>query len=216
VETTLRGGGGAIMAIGRGEGEHRVEKAVIDALDSPLLYGSEIDSATRILFNIYTSKEHSLRVREMNDIDKFMDALNPNIDVIWGVSDDDSLGEAAKVTILATGFEDKFAPKFSLKDNDAYIENLIKQLYKPYKKSNFIQNEEDKEENTHNENKTIEIENPPLDGIEVTVTTSASTVTEEQPTINPTYDQAPPRRPSFVERAKSILNKLSELTEEPE
>ena len=216
VETTLRGGGGAIMAIGRGEGEHRVEKAVIDALDSPLLYGSEIDSATRILFNIYTSKEHSLRVREMNDIDKFMDALNPNIDVIWGVSDDDSLGEAAKVTILATGFEDKFAPKFSLKDNDDYIENLIKQLYKPYKKSNFIQNEEDKEENTHNENKTIEIENPPLDGIEVTVTTSASTVTEEQPTINPTYDQAPPRRPSFVERAKSILNKLSELTEEPE
>jgi cell division protein FtsZ len=216
VETTLRGGGGAIMAIGRGEGEHRVEKAVIDALDSPLLYGSEIDSATRILFNIYTSQEHSLRVREMNDIDNFMDALNPNIDVIWGVSDDDSLGEAAKVTILATGVEDKFAPKFSLKDNDDYIENLIKQLYKPYKKSNFIQNEEDKEENTHNENKTIEIENPPLDGIEVTVTTSASTVTEEQPTSNPTYDQAPHRRPSFVERAKSILNKLSELTEEPE
>lgn len=214
VETTLRGGGGAIMAIGRGEGEHRVEKAVIDALDSPLLYGSDLDSATRILFNIYTSKDHSLRVREMNDIDEFMDKLNPNIDVIWGVSDDDSLGEAAKVTILATGFEDKFAPKFSLKDNEAYVEKLIEQLYRPYKKNDYFKDEDD---DSTKENTTTEVKDQSIDGIEVTITTNTPTESAPSPTPTPVPTPEPekPKRPSFVERAKMILNKLGELTEEP-
>lgn len=57
VESTMKSGGGAIMAIGRAGGEHRVEKAIINALDSPLLYGSDISRAKRILFNIYTSTD---------------------------------------------------------------------------------------------------------------------------------------------------------------
>ena len=135
VETTLRGGGGAIMAMGRAGGEHRVQKAIIDALDSPLLYGNDIDKARRILFNIYTSEKHPLFVREMTEIDAFMDALDPNIDVIWGVSDDNSLDEDAKVTILATGFADDFeynnrACTEGL-DED-YFESMIGKLYKSY------------------------------------------------------------------------------------
>ena len=53
VEATMKNGGGAIMAMGRASGEHRVEKAIIDALNSPLLYGNDIGKAKRILFNIY-------------------------------------------------------------------------------------------------------------------------------------------------------------------
>ena len=45
-------------------------------------------------------------MREMQEIDDFFDQLDPNISVIWGTSTDDSLGEDAKVTILATGLED--------------------------------------------------------------------------------------------------------------
>ena len=37
VETTMRNGGGAIMAIGRASGHQCVERASLDALDSPLL-----------------------------------------------------------------------------------------------------------------------------------------------------------------------------------
>jgi len=84
VETTMRGGGGAIMAIGRSSGEHRVERALIDALDSPLLYGSDIGKAKRILMNISTSEKMPLMVKEMSEIDDFMNELHPNIDVIWG------------------------------------------------------------------------------------------------------------------------------------
>lgn len=106
VESTMKSGGGAIMAIGRAGGEHRVEKAIIDALDSPLLYGSDITKAKRILFNIYTSKDNPLFVDELQEIDDFMDELSPQIEVIWGVSDDNTLENDAKIAILATGLDD--------------------------------------------------------------------------------------------------------------
>ena len=106
VETTMKNGGGAIMAMGRASGEHRVERAILNALDSPLLYGNDIGKAKRILFNIYASDEYPIFVRELQEIDDFFDQLDPNIEVIWGTATDDSLGEDAKVTILATGMED--------------------------------------------------------------------------------------------------------------
>ena len=137
VETTLRNGGGAIMAIGRAKGEHRVEKALIDALDSPLLYGNDIGKAKRILFNIYTSEKYPLFVKEMNEVDTFMDALDPNIEVIWGVSDDNTLDEDAKVTILATGFEEELTDHGQYErnnDEEDYYENFIRKLYKPYRR----------------------------------------------------------------------------------
>ena len=56
VESTMRDGGGSIMAMGRASGSRRVEKAIVDALDSPLLYGNDIGKARRILFNIYASR----------------------------------------------------------------------------------------------------------------------------------------------------------------
>ena len=136
VETTMKNGGGAIMAMGRASGEHRVEKAILDALDSPLLYGNDIGKAKRILFNIYASDEHPIFVRELQEIDDFFDQLDPNIEVIWGTATDDSLGEDAKVTILATGLEDDLrndVQKEVHRDEDDFYEDLIKRLYKPAK-----------------------------------------------------------------------------------
>jgi len=136
VEATMRNGGGAIMAMGRASGENRVEKAIIDALDSPLLYGNDIGKAKRILFNIYASDEHPIFVREMQEIDDFFDQLDPNIDVIWGTSSDDSLGEDAKVTILATGLEDDLKAEVEQdahRNEDDFYEDLIPKLYKPVK-----------------------------------------------------------------------------------
>ena len=134
VETTMRDGGGAIMAMGRASGERRVEKAIMNALDSPLIYGSDISHAKRILFNIYSSEESPIMVPEMNEIDEFFDRLNPDISVIWGISTDNTIGKDAKVTILATGLEETVAMDESMKD-DAYYESLIPKLYKPFKKA---------------------------------------------------------------------------------
>ena len=142
VETTMRDGGGAIMAMGRASGEHRVEKAILDALDSPLLYGNDIGKAKRILFNIYSSDTHPIFVRELQEIDEFFDQLDPNIDVIWGTATDDTLGEDAKVTILATGLEDELRSEVQQeahRDEDDLYEDLIPKLYKPAKKKKIVE-----------------------------------------------------------------------------
>jgi cell division protein FtsZ len=122
------------MAMGRASGEHRVEKAILNALDSPLLYGNDIGKAKRILFNIYASDEYPIFVKELQEIDDFFDQLDPNIDVIWGTATDDNLGEDAKVTILATGMEEKLEdeiPANAYRNEDDYYEEVIKKLYKP-------------------------------------------------------------------------------------
>ncbi len=132
VEAVTRNGGGAIMAIGRAGGEKRVERAIKNALDSPLLYGNDITKAKRILFSIYSSDEAPVMVPEMQEIDDFFDRLDPNIEVIWGISTDNTLGEDIKVTILATemktecGMEDVGAVK-----EDSDYEAMIAKLYKP-------------------------------------------------------------------------------------
>ena len=134
VETTMKNGGGAIMAMGRASGDHRVEKAIMNALDSPLIYGNDIGKAKRILFNIYASDAHPIFVRELQEIDDFFDELDPNIDVIWGTATDDTLGEDAKVTILATGMEDHLEEEVKMdvhRNEDDYFEDIIKKLYKP-------------------------------------------------------------------------------------
>ncbi len=137
VETTMKDGGGAIMAMGRASGEHRVEKAILNALDSPLIYGNDIGKAKRILFNIYASDEHPIFVRELQEIDDFFDQLDPNIEVIWGTATDDTLGEDAKVTILATGMENHLEKEVQMDvhaNEDDYYEDIIKKLYKPVAK----------------------------------------------------------------------------------
>ena len=141
VETTMRNGGGAIMAMGRAEGEKRVENAIKNALDSPLLYGTDITRAKRILFNIYSSDDTPIMVPEMQEIDDFFDSLNPNIEVIWGISSDNTLGADAKVTILATGMEEIGNCQEEMKDDD-YYEDLIRQLYRPImKKEETVESE---------------------------------------------------------------------------
>lgn len=136
VESTMKNGGEAIMAIGRAGGERRVEKAIFNALDSPLLYGNDVSKAKRILLNIYTSEEHPLLVNELEEIDAFMDKLWHNLDVIWGVSDDNSLGEDAKIAILATGMDDESCDFCRTEterqySDDEHYHELIKKLSFP-------------------------------------------------------------------------------------
>ncbi len=142
VEATMKNGGGSIMAMGRARGERRVENAIKNALDSPLLYGNDIGRAKRILFNIYSSDEHPIFVQEMLQIDDFFDQLDPNIDVIWGTATDDSLGEDAKVTILATGLEDELRKEVEQdahQGEDDFYEDLIPKLYKPVKQKKVVE-----------------------------------------------------------------------------
>ena len=107
VNTTLRDGGVAIISSGCGEGENRVTKAINDALNSPLLKNRDVEGSKHILFNIYFSRkaQNKFVMNETNELTDFMAKFAPEVDVIWGVAFDDSLGEKVRVTLLASGFE---------------------------------------------------------------------------------------------------------------
>lgn len=214
IETTIKSGGGAIMAMGRASGEGRVQNAILNALDSPLLYGSDISNAQRILFNIYTSSKHPIFVREMREIDAFFDELNPDIKVIWGLSDDDSLDEDAKVTILATGLNNELAddiqdnPVTTTKDEDDY-QRIIDKLYHPIRDNFQSQEKEDSpKENIPTESSNTESteipddEQPPL--IPDTPTVESPVIEEEPP--KPIVQQEPP---TLAKRIRDRLKKIA-------
>lgn len=223
IETTIKSGGGAIMAMGRASGEGRVQNAILNALDSPLLYGSDISNAQRILFNIYTSSKHPIFVREMREIDAFFDELNPDIKVIWGLSDDDSLDEDAKVTILATGLNNELAdeiqdnPVTTTKDEDDY-QRIIDKLYHPIRDDFQSQGKEDspKEdiptESSNTESTDIpDDEQPPLIP---DAPTEESPVVEEEPP-KPVIQQKPPTLAKRIrDRLKKIAEDLDIITED--
>lgn len=222
IETTIKSGGGAIMAMGRASGEGRVQNAILNALDSPLLYGSDISNAQRILFNIYTSSKHPIFVREMREIDAFFDELNPDIKVIWGLSDDDSLDEDAKVTILATGLNNELAdeiqdnPVTTTKDEDDY-QRIIDKLYHPIRDNFQFQKKKDspKEEIPTNPstNESTNIPDEPAPLIPETPI-EESPVIEEEP-IEPVVQQEPPTLAKRIrDRLKKIAEDLDIITED--
>ena len=215
IETTIKSGGGAIMAMGRASGEGRVQNAILNALDSPLLYGSDISNAQRILFNIYTSSKHPIFVREMREIDAFFDELNPDIKVIWGLSDDDSLDEDAKVTILATGLNNELAdeiqdnPVTTTKDEDDY-QRIIDKLYHPIRddfqspKKADPPEEDIPAEPSNTESTDVPDEKPaPL---------IPDAPTEESPVIEekPQEPVIQPKTPTLAKRIRDRLKKIAE------
>lgn len=131
VETVMKDGGDAIMSVGRASGEHRIEKAFIEALNSPLLNNMEIERARRLLYIIYSADESQVTMTELREINGFMDDLAPNIEVLWGLYRDNSLDQDVKVTIIATDFE-KGEPEDRMRkeDKDRKLKDeLVKNYY---------------------------------------------------------------------------------------
>ena len=110
VKTVMKDSGKAIMGSGVAEGEGRAEKAIKDAIHSPLLNDSNIEGAKNILLYI-TSGTNEVSLDEVDEILEIaQNACGNNSDVIWGNGTDESLGEALSVTLIATGFNHDAKP----------------------------------------------------------------------------------------------------------
>ena len=107
VKTTLKDSDTAIISTATGEGEHRISDAIQNALHSPLLKTHDIKTSKRLLLKFSCSKnsETPIVAREIGEIRKFTSKLPSTIDVKWGIADNPELGNAVKVTILASGFD---------------------------------------------------------------------------------------------------------------
>jgi cell division protein FtsZ len=102
VKTVLANSGEALMSIGTGAGENRIQQAIEAAMSSPLL-DVEIRGAKRILLNI-TSNEN-IKLTEIAEAANTIEAIvDPDANIIWGsVIDPNFPADQVKITLVATG-----------------------------------------------------------------------------------------------------------------
>jgi len=103
-KTVLSNSGTAIMGSAVANGENRAKDAIVDALDSPLLNDNKITGAKNVLLLI-VSGTNEITIDEIGEInDHIQEEAGYNANIIMGVGEDESLGDAIAVTIIATGF----------------------------------------------------------------------------------------------------------------
>lgn len=103
VKAIMDNAGSALMGIGRASGDDRAITAAKQAIESPLLEVS-IDGARGVLFNV--SGSSNMGMHEINEAaETITAAVDPDADIIFGATLDESLGEEIKITVIATGFD---------------------------------------------------------------------------------------------------------------
>jgi cell division protein FtsZ len=95
--------GSALMGIGTGVGENRAQTAARSAVASPLLEIS-MDGARGVLFNIIGGPD--LTMSEVDEAAKIIaSAADPDANIIFGATIDDTMHDQIKITVIATGFD---------------------------------------------------------------------------------------------------------------
>ena len=103
-KTVLSNSGTAIMGSATATGDNRAKNAIVAALDSPLLDDNKITGAKNVLLLI-VSGTNEITIDEIGEINDHIQAeAGFNANIIMGVGDDETLGDAVAVTIIATGF----------------------------------------------------------------------------------------------------------------
>ncbi|MGI8952017.1 MAG: cell division protein FtsZ [Chitinophagaceae bacterium] len=107
--TVMKNGGVAILGSSAVDGENRAQRAIEEALNSPLLNDSDIRGAKWILININSAEgEHECTMDELEIINNYMRMqAGESTDVIVGMGYDNSLEGKIGITLIATGFEHK-------------------------------------------------------------------------------------------------------------
>jgi len=105
VKAIMKDQGSALMGIGRAAGENRAIEAAKAAIASPLLEVS-IEGARGILFTVTGGT--NLGMHEVSEAAKIVTAsADPNAKVIFGAILNEAMRDEMKVTVIATGFEDR-------------------------------------------------------------------------------------------------------------
>ena len=107
VSAVMKDAGRAHMGVGTAAGREKAEQAALAAVASPLLETS-INGATGVLVNVTGSSELTL-----DDVETaagiVQEAANPEANIIFGATWDESFQDEMRVTVIATGFETKAA-----------------------------------------------------------------------------------------------------------
>ncbi len=105
VKTIMLNTGMAHMGTGRASGENKAEDAAKEAIQSPLLETS-IEGARGVIINITGGED--LGLQEVNTAAELIQrSVDPEANIIFGTVIDPDMNDEIKITVIATGFEDK-------------------------------------------------------------------------------------------------------------
>jgi cell division protein FtsZ len=123
VKAVMKEAGQAWMSIGHGSGQHRAVDAANDALASPLLDVS-VDGAKGVLFNV--TGGDTLTLFEVNEAAEVIrNAVDPEANIIFGVTFDSAMENELKITMIATGFNSTYKGKSKLVGKDQELQKLM-------------------------------------------------------------------------------------------
>ncbi len=110
VSAVMKDAGRAHMGVGTASGREKAEQAAMAAISSPLLE-TAITGATGVLVNVTGSGELTL-----DDVETaagiVQENANPDANIIFGATSSNEFEDEMRVTVIATGFEQKpAAPK---------------------------------------------------------------------------------------------------------
>ena len=105
VVSIMKGAGFAHIGLGWAKGEGRAERAVKEAIVSPLMETS-IRGARGIIVNFQVSPEIDLKDIEIAST-MIHDAASEEVNLMWGVVFDENMEDEIRVTMIATDFEEK-------------------------------------------------------------------------------------------------------------
>lgn len=128
VKTIMSNAGSALMGIGEATGENAAVEAAKRAVESPLL-DIDIHGAKGIILNI-TGASDALSMMEVNEaFATIQEAAHPDVNIIFGASLDETMGDKISVTVIATGFNTPSqTPGLNIKDDPL---GLGKPTFKP-------------------------------------------------------------------------------------
>ncbi len=123
-KTVLASSGTAIMGSATASGSNRAQEAITSALDSPLLNDNRITGAKNVLLLI-VSGTTEITIDEIGEINDYIQSeAKSNVDIIMGVGEDESLGEAVAVTVIATGFNIEQQMEISATESKKIVHRL--------------------------------------------------------------------------------------------
>ena len=202
--TVMKNGGVAILGKAEVAGENRAERAIEEALNSPLLNDNDIKGAKWILLNINSAEgDYECSMDELETINTILRArTGEHSDVIMGMGYDETLGDKLGITLIATGFEHKDPfKKEAVKEVEAPIEEKIVMTLQSEQSEPTLQEAptpsiDPIESAEINEPTAIETELPEasltLDEVEITMDELAPTMQEfEMPEMSNVYVSAP-------------------------
>lgn len=104
VTSVMKDQGIAHMGIGTANGENRATAAAKAAIKSPLL-DTSIEGAKAVLINVSAADLGLFEVNEAAAL--IQDAVDPDANIIFGAGVDEDMGDDLKITVIATGFDNR-------------------------------------------------------------------------------------------------------------